>query len=94
MSERRLCTGQVGVRLQGLAGVGAREVAAGERKGNWDTVPAGAVGGTGVELVGACQERMAAGVSPRWSRRRASSPAAGAAAAAGIAGGQWGAFGC
>lgn len=65
------------------------EVVAGELRGNWDTVLAGVVGGNDAGIVGACQEQRAAGVSPRWSRRRVSSPAAVVAvAAAGIAGGR------
>lgn len=61
----------------------------GGRMGSWDTVYAGGVGGIGAGAAGAGLEQMAAGVSPRWNRQRASSPAALAVAAAGIVGGRW-----
>lgn len=53
------------------------------RSGNWDTELAVVVAAGTAE---AYQEQMAAGVFPRRSRRKVSSPAAVAADAAGIAG--------
>lgn len=58
------------------------------RSGNWDTELAVAAG-----TAEAYQKQMAAGVFPRRSRRKASSPAAVAADAAGIAGVRWAALG-
>lgn len=84
-----LCTGQAGLRQRGPGAVGVMEGVGGERTGSWDTVFAGGVGGTGAGAAGAGPEQMATGVSPRWNRQRASSPAAVAVAAAGIVGGQW-----
>lgn len=55
---------------------------AAERSGNWDTELAVVAAGTAE----AYQEQMAAGVFPHRSRRKASSPAAVVADAAGIAG--------
>lgn len=62
-------------------------VVAGELRENWGTVLAAVVGGIDAAVVAACQGQRVAGASPRWSRRRASSPAA--VVAAGIAGGLW-----
>lgn len=85
---RRPCTGQLAVRRQGLGAVGVTGVVGGGLKVSWGTVLAGVVGGIAGIAV-ACQKQRAAGVSPRWSRQRASSPAAVAVAVvAGIADGR------